>query len=217
MKKIVALLLAVALTIGTGCIALADEEDGLRFQQEYEAENGQLDNSGLYVLPELQLSADEPFEYEDFEDVEELLTEGTGVLYLGFPRCPWCRSLVPVMIDAWKQSGAQEEIAYFNALDLRDKRSLAEDGSIVVEQEAAPEYDRLVELLYDWLGEYEGLNDPSIKRIYFPTVVFVREGKIEYVHIGTVDAQDRGESLTDEEYNDLVALFAEHMQGLLDD
>lgn len=217
MKKIVALLLAVALTIGTGCIALADEEDGLRFQQEYEAENGQLDNSGLYVLPELQLSADEPFEYEDFEDVEELLTEGTGVLYLGFPRCPWCRSLVPVMIDAWKQSGAQEEIAYFNALDLRDKRSLAEDGSIVVEQEAAPEYDRLVELLYDWLGEYEGLNDPSIKRIYFPTVVFVREGKIEYVHIGTVDAQDRGESLTEEEYNDLVALFAEHMQGLLDD
>ena len=217
MKKIVALLLAVALMFGTGCIALADEEDGLRFQQEYEAENGQLDNSGLYVLPELQLSADEPFEYEDFEDVEELLTEGTGVLYLGFPRCPWCRSLVPVMIDAWKQSGAQEEIAYFNALDLRDKRSLAEDGSIVVEQEAAPEYDRLVELLYDWLGEYEGLNDPSIKRIYFPTVVFVREGKIEYVHIGTVDAQDRGESLTDEEYNDLVALFAEHMQGLLDD
>lgn len=217
MKKIVALLLAVALMTGTGCVALADEEDGLRFQQEYEAENGQLDNSGLYVLPELQLSADEPFEYEDFEDVEELLTEGTGVLYLGFPRCPWCRSLVPVMIDAWKQSGAQEEIAYFNALDLRDKRSLAEDGSIVVEQEAAPEYDRLVELLYDWLGEYEGLNDPSIKRIYFPTVVFVREGKIEYVHIGTVDAQDRGESLTDEEYNDLVALFAEHMQGLLDD
>lgn len=217
MKKIVALLLAVALMIGTGCVALADEEDGLRFQQEYEAENGQLDNSGLYVLPELQLSADEPFEYEDFEDVEELLTEGTGVLYLGFPRCPWCRSLVPVMIDAWKQSGAQEEIAYFNALDLRDKCSLAEDGTIVVEQEAAPEYDRLVELLYDWLGEYEGLNDPSIKRIYFPTVVFVREGKIEYVHIGTVDAQDRGESLTDEEYNDLVALFAEHMQGLLDD
>lgn len=217
MKKIVALLLAVALTIGTGCVALADEEDGLRFQQEYEAENGQLDNSGLYVLPELQLSANEPFEYEDFEDVEELLTEGTGVLYLGFPRCPWCRSLVPVMIDAWKQSGAQEEIAYFNALDLRDKRSLAEDGSIVVEQEAAPEYDRLVELLYDWLGEYEGLNDPSIKRIYFPTVVFVREGKIEYVHIGTVDAQDRGESLTEEEYDGLVSLFAEHMQGLLDD
>ena len=217
MKKIVALLLSVALMIGTGCVALADEEDGLRFQQEYEAENGQLDNSGLYVLPELQLSADEPFEYEDFEDVEELLTEGTGVLYLGFPRCPWCRSLVPVMIDAWKQSGAREEIAYFNALDLRDKRSLAEDGSIVVEQEAAPEYDRLVELLYDWLGEYEGLNDPTIKRIYFPTVVFVREGQIEYVHIGTVEAQDRGESLTEEEYDGLVSLFAEHMQGLLDD
>ena len=204
MKKILALLLVVALTIGTGCMALADEEDGLRFQQEYEAENGQLDNSGLYVLPELQLSADEPFEYEDFEDVEELLTEGTGVLYLGFPRCPWCRSLVPVMIDAWKQSGAREEIDYFNALDLRDKRSLAEDGSIVVEQEAAPEYDRLVELLYDWLGEYEGLNDPTIKRIYFPTVVFVREGQIEYVHIGTVEAQDRGESLTEEEYDGLV-------------
>ena len=35
MKKILALLLVVALTIGTGCMALADEEDGLRFQQEY--------------------------------------------------------------------------------------------------------------------------------------------------------------------------------------
>ena len=34
------------------------------------------------------------------------------------------------------------------------------------------------------------VNDNSIKRLYFPTLVFVKEGKIVYVHIGTSDSQE---------------------------
>lgn len=200
--------------------AYADDDDltdSQRFVQEHEAENGSLDNSGLYLVPEMDLPNYVPFDYEEFDDVVELLTEDTGVLYLGFPRCPWCRAIIPAMIDAWKMSGSTEEITYYNPRDLRPIRSVDENGNVTTEQPADPKYDRLVEILYDHLRTFEGSNDETIKHIYFPMVVFVRNGNIEFSHIGTVDGHERGETMTQEEYDSLVALLAEHMTGLLVD
>jgi hypothetical protein len=44
----------------------------------------------------------------------------------------------------------------------------------------------MVEILYDWLWEYAGLENPKIKRIYVPTTIFVQDGEIRYVHIATL-------------------------------
>ena len=33
-------------------------------------------------------------------------------------------------------------------------------------------------MLDDYLPEYKGLNNSKIKRLYFPTVLFVKDGKI---------------------------------------
>lgn len=217
MKRWLAVLLAMLLVMGTCVYALADKDDSKRFAQEYEAENGSLDGTGLYVLPELDLADYVPFDYEEFDDVVELLTEDTGVLYLGFPTCPWCRALIPALIDAWNLTNSKEEITYYNIHDLRPVRSLDEEGNVITEKEADPKYDRLVELMYDHLRPFEGSNDESIKHIYVPMVVFVRNGNIEYAHIGTVDGHERGETMTDEEYNGLVQMLAEHMDGLLID
>ena len=221
MKKWLSVLLAMVLAM-TMCIpALADKDDEIsdsdKFIEEYESLNGQLDRTGLYMLPELDLPERVPFDYEDMEDIEELLTEDSGVLYVGFPSCPWCRQLVPVLIYEWYRTNSNEDITYMNIYDLRPTRSVDEEGNLTETVPPSPEYARLVELLYDHLRPFTGVKDETIKHIYSPMVVFVREGKIEYVHIGTVDGHDRGETMTDEEFSGLVDLLAGHMEGLLID
>ena len=80
MKKWFALLLA--LTMMCMCMpAMADREDSAKFIEDYESLNGQLDRTGLYMNPEVNLPDYVPFEYEEFDDIVELLTEDTGVLY----------------------------------------------------------------------------------------------------------------------------------------
>ena len=146
-----------------------------------------------------------------YSDIKNLITSGTGVIYFGFPECPWCRNAVPVLLDAAKESGINT-IYYFNALSIRDKKHLDENGQIVVDDEGTEEYKELVELLYEYLDEYGGLNDSSIKRLYFPTVVFVKDGKVIGAHSGTVATQqDPNVILTSNEKNELKSIYSEYM------
>lgn len=210
MKKLTSLLLVWAVLLTATACAQSD------FAAEYAALNGQTTSDGLHAYAEVSLPEDDAFAYAAYEDVISLLEGGTGVVYLGFPQCPWCRCLVPALQEAHARTGAQDSILCFNALEMRDVRSLAEDGTIVVEKEAAPEYDRLVSLLYDELGPYEGLNDPSIRRIYFPTTVFVRDGQIVSLHVATLDAQaDPYVPLSPSLYEELVSQLAEAYRAIL--
>lgn len=64
----------------------------------------------------------------------------------------------------------------------------------------------------DVLTPYEGLNDDSIKRLYFPTVVYVKDGKVLSSTIGTVDSQtDPYVKLNDDQYNELKNIYMENM------
>lgn len=210
MKKILFLLLVAGLLASTFAFAQSD------FAAEYEALNGQVTGDGLHMYAQIQLPEDSPFRYASFEDTIAMLEGGTGVVYLGFPECPWCRCLVPALQDAHTRSGAQGDILCFNALEMRDVRSLAEDGSIITEKEAAAEYEQLVSLLYDHLEPYEGLNDPSIRRIYFPTTVFVQEGEITAVQLATLDQQQDPYIPLDETlYEELVSQLMEKYQSVL--
>lgn len=216
MKKWIALLLAAVLCC-MGLPVLADEDDQAKFIEDYESLNGQLDRTGLYMLPDVDLPDSVPFEYEDIEDIEELLTEESGVLYIGFPFCPWCRQLVQPLIDAWNRTNSTEEITCINIQDMRPTRSVDEEGNLTETVAPSPEYAKLVELLYDHLGPFKGAKDETVKHIYSPMLVFVRDGNIEYTHVGTVEGHERGETMTQEEYDGLVDLLAQHMEGLLID
>jgi hypothetical protein len=66
--------------------------------------------------------------------------------------------------------------------------------------------------LSDVLTPYEGLNDDSIKRLYFPTVVYVKDGKVLSSTIGTVDSQTEPYvKLNDDQYNELKNIYMENM------
>ena len=180
--------------------------DALKFKAEYESLNGKKNkNNKEYV--HVEVATKNPFIYASYDDVMDILSNGTGVIYFGFPECPWCRNMVPVLADAAKEMGI-DKVYYFNALDMRDIKSLDKDGSIKTEKEGTKEYYKLIKVLGDSIGSYEGLNDESIKRLYFPTVVFVKDGKILTSHIGTLDSQtDPYKVLNDKQKNELKEIY----------
>ncbi len=200
--------LAVLLVL---CVSITNNNkvnkmDALKFKAEYEALNGKKNkNNKEYV--HVSVDAKNPYVYAKYDDVIDIIKNGTGVIYFGFPECPWCRNMVPVLASAAKEMGI-DKVYYFNALDMRDIKSLDKDGSIKTEKEGTKEYYELVDALGDSIGSYEGLNDDSIKRLYFPTVIFVKDGKIIKSHIGTLDSQiDPYKVLNDKEKNELKEIY----------
>ena len=194
-------LLAASLAF-TACSAA--ENDAARFKHEYEVLNGQTNLSGEHTYRTLSIPKKNPFVYVDGEEAKTLLTSESGIMFMGFPECPWCRTLLPALIAAVQESGYKGKVYYYNGLEDRDVLRLDEDGNIVTEDEGQPIYHELVKILYDHLGPYAALNDDSIRRIYFPTTVFFKDGVVMSAHLATVDSQEKGyDPLTDAQFTEL--------------
>ncbi|MDD3241832.1 MAG: hypothetical protein PHQ64_03590 [Bacilli bacterium] len=188
-------------------------EDANKFKEEYESLNGKKNEDGKSYL-EIEISNDNVIDYTDYKEVFDILDDGTGIIYFGFPECPWCRNLVKVLMDAANEVGV-EKIFYLNNREDRDTRVL-ENNKIVVEKEGTEDYFKLVNKLDNILGEYKGLNDKSIKRLYFPTVIFVVEGKVVKYNIGTVDSQiDPYTEMTESQTKELRDKLIEGMEEII--
>ena len=212
MKKLVLSIVMIVMVIGmaSSCTVKPVEEkneDAIKFKEEYEA----LNKDSI----EMNVPSNNKMKYATYEEVIELLESGTGVIYFGFPECPWCRNAVPVLINSAMDTDL-EEVLYFNALSIRDKKHLDENGNIVVDKEGTAEYYKLLEKLSAVLGPYDGLNDSSIKRLYFPTVVFVKGGKIILAHEGTLESQtDPTKSLSKKQKDELYQIYTNAIQKVL--
>ena len=188
-------------------------KDASKFKEEYESLNGKKNDDGKSYL-KVEISEENVVQYTDYKEVFDILDKGTGVIYFGFPECPWCRNLVPVLMDAASEVGI-EKIFYLNNREDRDTKVL-ENKKIITQKEGTDDYYKLVDKMESILGEYEGLNDSSIKRLYFPTVIFVVEGKIVKYNIGTVDSQtDPYKKLTNEETKELKNKLIEGMEEII--
>ena len=190
-------------------------EDEKKFKNEYESLNGKQNASGK-EHPKVDIVEDNGIVYASYNEIKEVITKGTGVIYFGFPECPWCRNAVPMLLQAASNTGL-DKIYYFNAKEIRDTKELDENGNVVTTKEGTKEYYELVELLSTVLGEYEGLNDESIKRLYFPTVVFIKDGKIVGCHIDTLPSQtDPRVPLTEEQKAELINIYTDNIIKTLD-
>ncbi|MFV0250221.1 MAG: hypothetical protein ACK5HP_04235 [Bacilli bacterium] len=217
MKKllIIPTILIVIVLIITGILIINNKNeinitDATKFKEEYEEFNNKKTRSGDTYLS-LSISEENIIEYSSVDKILELLESGTGVIYFGYPECPWCRNIVPVLLEATEEMGV-ETIYYYDPSDIRDTKTLNESGEIVITNEGTNDYKKIVEKLYDFLTPYTGLNDDSIKRLYVPTVVFVDSGEIIGVHIGTVDSQTNPYiKLDEEETEELKNIYIEYI------
>ena len=98
---------------------------------------------------------------------------------------------------------------YCNALFERNYLSLDDDGNVVVEDEGTKAYAAFLEEYGDYVSQYEGF-DESVRRLYFPTTMFVKDGEILEVHVDTIEGQESGyDELTDEQHEALLTLLTD--------
>lgn len=198
-----------------------NNEDAIKFKEEYEALNGVEVTEDL-KYSKLNISENNPIKYSNYDELLEIIKNKTGVIYLGFPECPWCRSALPILFDVVKDNDIKT-IYYMNILNERDSY-VVQDGELVYavdedgnEKKGTKGYFKLLKALDKHLTEYtvsfEGKTyETEEKRIYAPTVIFVRDGKVLGLHVSTVESQKSGfDKMTDEQKDELYAIYEDYI------
>ena len=191
--------------------------DSLQFKTDYESLNGQTNSDGK-TYPKVNIKSYNPIKYSSYEEIMNILNGGTGIIYFGFPECPWCRNLVPVLIDSAIDNNV-DMIYYLNIRDDRDTKELTKSGKVKTTKKGTDNYTNLVKKLYDYLPEYSGLNDSTIKRIYLPTVVFVKNGKVLGLEQSLESFSKRVDGnpyqeMTEDEKTELTNIFVKYYKSI---
>ena len=189
------------------------ESDAIKFNKEYSEYNGKkYDNTNISYL-DVNLDSNNVFKYISDEELINTLNNGTGVFYFGFPMCPWCRSLVAVLNDTAKASGITQ-VYYVNISSMRDSYTI-KDKKVVNDTKGSDTYYKLLDYLKDYLTDYKITDEngkeykTGVKRLYAPTTVVVKNGKIVGFLEGTVDSQVKFKALSNDETKILTNKLSE--------
>lgn len=215
MKKIVLILMTLVLCLSTtACFKKTDAEI---FKKEYESLNGKTTETGK-TYRTVEIPKENPFVYQTAEQIVERIDKKESfVVYFGFAKCPWCRSMVEQLIKSAADNGITT-IYYVDVLDIRDEFELSNTEGPTQTKEGTEGYNNLLDRLDSVLADYKIVNDAGEqvnvkeKRIYAPNVVAVVEGEPEKLVEGvSADLKDPYSELTnemiEESYNSFKCLW----------
>lgn len=145
-NKILFIIIGAIILIGAAAVYFLyfydNRTDAVKFSDEYTT-----------------VSEDNLFVYKTSSEIVDILENGTGVVFLGFPECPWCQAYAPYLNDSAKEAGA-EEIYYLNIRSIRENNT--------------NDYKKIVELLGDsLLYDEEGKH-----RVFVPDITIVKDGVV---------------------------------------
>jgi len=149
MKKktiLIGVILAICVLAGILLVVLQPwspgVSDAVRFSEAYSL----VDEDNVFVHISVREAADK-------------LESGTGIIYLGFPDCPWCQTYVPILNMVAQDIGL-ERIYYANIFDARANNT--------------SDYRRIVQALEERLD----LDEDNNPRVFVPYIAAVRDGVI---------------------------------------
>lgn len=190
------------------------QPDNIKFKNEYEK------NSDIYG--ELIIPEENPMKYINVKEAVSLLQSGTGIIYIGFPECPYCRQVVPFLIQAAERANV-EEIYYLNITKYNNEFKV-ENGEVKKAKKEKAGYYELLEELKDitkelWITEGSFRYLVEEKRIASPTVLKVQNGEWEEFDMMTITEIKQNEEKTEEEKQEeiiqkIVDFFQKHLQYL---
>lgn len=190
-NKIILTLLAIAIVLVGVIIFLNIKKknednsitDAKRFSEEY------------------KILEDNVFVYRNSDEILKIMKNGTGVVYLGFPECPWCSAYVVYLNEVAKENHL-DKIYYYNILE--DRKNNTEF------------YKEVIELLSGNL-QYD---DEGNERLYVPNVSFHVKGKVignDYeTSKDTHDLKDPKDYWTNEEISELKSTLTQYTKEVVD-
>lgn len=194
MKKIKILGIICCFLILTGC----QKKDNILFKEEYESLNTNSnyrsvtipkDNKMVYITDEELLTK--------IENKEDL------VVYFGFSKCPWCRSIIETLIQVSKDLD-MDKIYYLDISSIRDIKEI-QDNRVITIKQGSQAYLKIVKLLNDYLADYQIDNQVVGKRIYAPNILVIKNQQIKGIETGVSSLQtDYNQELTLEIKKDMT-------------
>ncbi len=191
--------------------------DAVKFKQEYENLNNVLDDEGNKKYINIKIEKDNPIIYSNSTEIIDVIKNKDGVILFSTGTCPWSRHAIPVLIDAAKETNT-DKIYYLDISNMQNELELDSNNNIITKKEGTRDYLSIIELLNDYLPAYDGLMNDSIKRIYTPTVVFVKNGEVLGIHEKTVGSHSNAKiTLSDEQYDELKQIYIDYMNKINED
>ncbi len=159
-------------------------KDELKFKEEYESINSIVNEKTGKKNRKVTIPEKNGVKYIDGKQlIKKIKKKDSFIVYFGFKDCPWCRSVVEILIKTMKENNVKE-IYYMDIKEVRDVYKI-EDEKLVKEKEGTPEYMELLKRLGKVLDDYT-VEDASTgeKRIYAPNVVGIKDGKATVMQTG---------------------------------
>lgn len=129
------------------------------FLMIYTVIGNQKSDAARFAAEYSNVAKDNPFVYRTGDEIVDILEHGTGVVFLGFPSCPWCQAY----------AGYLSEVAIDNGLDTIYYYNIEKDRADNTEL-----YQKLVSILSSYLQ----FDEEGQRRIYVPNTTFIIDGKI---------------------------------------
>ena len=218
MKKVLITILAVLLVFTlTACDKVDKSKDAYQFKEEYESLNGE-DNGNGKTIRTITIDEQNPFVYQTSDEIAKRMdNKESFVVYFGFAKCPWCRSMIEQLIRSAKDNNI-DTIYYVDVLEIRDTYQINDEGEVTLTKDGTEGYMSLIDKMGNVLSDYTLTNEDGEsvsvgeKRIYAPNVVAVVNGKAEKMVEGISEKlEDPYSELTDEmkeeSYNSFKCLW----------
>ncbi len=209
MKKFKFLILIISVVLLFGCTT--EDSDSLKFKEEYESLNGVVNDYGKENR-KLSIPKNNPFIYKTASEIVDMIDKKESfVVYFGFSSCPWCRSVIPSLIEAASDLN-YNAIYYVDVKDIRNTLELDDNNEVSESKKGSESYYKLLEVLSAVLKDYNLTDkdgntiETGQKRIYAPSVVSIINGKAEELETGISSLQtdpymELSDEMKSESYN----------------
>lgn len=226
LKIIIAIVIGIVLIVGIvfACIKINEVQnptDAIKFKTEYEKLNNTTNDKGK-TYRSLQISTSNPMKYASAgKIVEKMNSQETFLVYFGFAKCPWCRSVVGELMNVANDQKLNK-IYYVDIENIRDTLSYDENDNLMTTKDGSDDYYTLIEKMSNVLEDYtiqNKNNEETLtgeKRIYAPNIIAVINGEAQNLTTGISTAlTDPYAELTDEIKSDSYQKIKKVVQSVV--
>lgn len=215
-KRLKQILLFLMLAIIVFSIFIIKKEyvtsDEKKFKREFEYFNNKTSLRFSEKYPSVKVEKQNGIKYVSGNEVVDIMENGTGIIFLAYPEGIRSRILLQDFLNVCYHEKVKT-IYYFNAYSSRDEKE-KKDDTVVTIKEGSKNYQKILKLLGERAQSYQEVNDGS-KRIYFPTILIVKNGKLLYSYQASSEEESSFDKVTKKQKQALKKELRENIKKII--